>query len=78
MVKAGNKGTYKRNGAENSKVCDIDLYKNLPTSQNNSFANGQYSNTFLHCQNGGHKQRFARTSQRNLGLTSKQMESWLL
>ena len=31
MIKAGNKGTYKRTGAESSKLCDIDL----PTSQNN-------------------------------------------
>ena len=53
MVKAGNKGTYKCTGAENNKVCGIHLYKNLPTSQNKSFANGYYSGTFLHCQNGG-------------------------
>ena len=42
MVKAENKGTYKHTGPESNQVCDIDLYKNIPTSQNNSFANGQY------------------------------------
>ena len=53
IVKAGNKGTYKRIGADRSKVCNIILYRNLPTSQNNSFVNGQYSDTFLHCRKGG-------------------------
>ena len=46
MVRIGNKGTYKHTGDESSKVCDINLYKNLLTSQNNSFTNGQYSGTF--------------------------------
>ena len=52
MVKAGNKGTYKRNGGEWNKICNINLYKTFPTSQRGSFANGQYSDTFLHFQNG--------------------------
>lgn len=52
-IKAASKGTYKHIGAESSKVFYIDLYKNLLTSQNNPFANGQYSGTFLYCQNGG-------------------------
>ena len=47
MVKARNNGTYKPIGPESNKVCVIDLYKNLPTSQNNSFTNGKYSGTFL-------------------------------
>ena len=50
MVKVGKKGKYKCTGAESSKVCNIDLYKNLRTSQNNSFSNGQCSGTFLHCR----------------------------
>ena len=75
MVKSGNKGTYKHTGAESSKICDIVLYKNLPTSQNNSFANGQYSGTFLQCQNGGHLQKsFVKPSQRNLGLPSSEWD----
>ena len=56
MVRAGNKGTYKHMGVESKKLCDTDLCKNLPTSQNYSFGNGQYSGTFLHCENGGHRQ----------------------
>ena len=53
MVKFGNKGTYKHAEAESTKVYDIVLYRNLPTGPNNSFANGQYRGTFLHCRDGG-------------------------
>ena len=67
-IKAANKGTYKHIGAESSKVFYIDLYKNLLTSQNNPFANGQYSGTFLYCQNGG--------STYNKVLSDLAKESW--
>lgn len=46
MVKAENKGIYKHTGAKSSKVCHINLYKNLTTSQNNSLANGHVSHFF--------------------------------
>ena len=58
MLKDGNKGTYKRTGAESSKVCDICLHKNLPTNENNSFSNGQYSSTILYCQMEAPRTRF--------------------
>ena len=68
MVRIGNKGTYKHTGAESSKVCDINLYKNLLTSQNNSFTNGQYSGTFYITKVGSiyKQQSFARPSKKVL------------
>ena len=74
MVKPGKK-TYKHSASESSRVCDIDLFKNPPTSENKSSANGRYSGIFLHCQNGGHSQQsFVRPSQRNLGLPSSEWD----
>ena len=71
MVKAENKRTYKRTGAEGSKVCDIYLYKDCPTSHNNLLPNGQYSDTFLHCQNRG-------THNKVLSDESKEIYDYLL
>ena len=70
IVKAGNKETNKHSEAESSDVCVIHFQKNFPTSQNNSFANGQYSGIFLHYQNRGHPQQsFVSTSPKNLRLS---------
>ena len=75
MVKFGNKSTYKHAEAESTKVYDIVLYRNLPTGPNNSFANGQYRGTFLHCRDGGHPQKcFDRPRKRNLGLPSSEWD----
>lgn len=42
MFEAGKNETYKHSGAQSSNVCNIDLHKDFLTSQNNSFANGQW------------------------------------
>ena len=69
MVQIGIKGTYKHSGTEGSKVCNFDIYKNVSTSQNNSFANGQCSSTDLHSKDGRYSQQSSvKLSQRNLGL----------
>ena len=69
---------YKSIGAESSKVCGIDLYKNFPRSQNNSFANGQYGDPFFHCQNGDTHTKVLSDLAKEIWITFKRAGPCLL
>ena len=46
------KETYQCTRIESSKVCHIDIYKNVSRCESSSLTNGQHGGTFLHQKDG--------------------------